>query len=109
MAQEEPTRENPCGPIGNNVIFENEYVRVWDLKVGPHGRKPWHEHKLPYLIVGISGGKVEIENVAGQIYHGQEKAGSAIWRDPGERHELRNMTDAPYQNVLVEIKQPAKL
>ena len=29
---DEPTRENPCGPIGTEVIFENEQVRVWDMQ-----------------------------------------------------------------------------
>jgi quercetin dioxygenase-like cupin family protein len=106
--REEPTRENPCGTIGTRIIFENDLVRVWDMQVGPRGRKPWHHHKLPYVIIPISGGRVEIENVEGKVYYGEEKGGEAIWRDAGEKHELRNLTDAPYQNVLVEIKQPAK-
>jgi quercetin dioxygenase-like cupin family protein len=105
MAQDEPSRENPNGPIGTAVIFENEHVRVWDMRVGPRGTKPWHHHTLPYVIVPITGGKVEIENVEGKIYHGEEQGGEAIWRDAGEKHELRNLTDAPYQNILVEIKQ----
>jgi quercetin dioxygenase-like cupin family protein len=103
--REEPSRENPCGAIGTEVIFENEAVRIWDMRVGPRGRKPWHHHKLPYVIVPITGGKVEIETVEGKIYHGEEASGEAIWRDAGERHELRNLTDKPYQNVLVEIKK----
>jgi hypothetical protein len=106
--REEPTRENPCGTIGTRIIFENDFVRVWDMQVGPRGKKPWHHHKLPYVIIPISGGRVEIENVEGKIYYGEENGGEAIWRDAGEKHELRNLTDAPYQNVLVEIKQPAK-
>jgi quercetin dioxygenase-like cupin family protein len=105
MAQDEPSRENPNGQIGTAVIFENEHVRVWDMRVGPRGTKPWHHHTLPYVIVPITGGKVEIENVEGKIYHGEEAGGEAIWRDAGEKHELRNLTDAPYQNILVEIKQ----
>ena len=26
--------------------------------------------------------------------------------EAGEKHELRNLTDAPYQNILVELKTP---
>jgi quercetin dioxygenase-like cupin family protein len=108
MPQEEFTRENPNGPIGSNIKFENDLVRVWDLTVAPLGRKAWHTHKHPYVIVSVSGGKVEIENVAGHTYRVDETAGEIIWRDAGESHELRNLTDAPYKNILVELKQPAK-
>ena len=104
MASDEPTRENPNGPIGTKVLFENDLVRIWDMRVAPRGRKPWHHHTLPYVIVPITGGKVEIETVEGRIYHGEEGPGEIIWRDPGEKHELRNLTDAPYQNILVEVK-----
>jgi quercetin dioxygenase-like cupin family protein len=105
MTQEEFTRENPNGPIGSSVTFENDLVRVWNLHVEPRGRKPWHTHRHPYVIVAVSGGKVEIENVAGHVYRVDEQAGQIIWRDAGERHELRNLTDAPYENILIELKQ----
>jgi quercetin dioxygenase-like cupin family protein len=104
MAQEEPTRENPNGPIGTEVIFENDLVRVWDMRVAPRGKKAWHRHTLPYVIVPITGGRVEIETVEGKFYYGDEKAGEAIWRPAGEAHELRNLTDELYRNILVEVK-----
>jgi hypothetical protein len=43
--------------------------------------------------------------VAGHVYRVDEQAGQIIWRDAGERHELRNLTDAPYENILIELKQ----
>ena len=105
MAQEEPTRENPCGPIGTEIVYENDRIRVWDMKVGPRGTKPWHHHKHDYIIISVTGGKVEIENVEGQSYIGEDKIGGVIWQDAGQKHELRNLTDAPYQNILVELKK----
>jgi beta-alanine degradation protein BauB len=100
----EPSRENPNGPIGTEVIFENEKVRVWDMRVAPRGTKAWHHHTMDYVIVNVTGGKVEIENVQGQSYIADDKAGRVIWRDAGEKHELRNLTDQPYRNILVELK-----
>jgi len=38
----------------------------------------------------------------GKIYQGEEGRGEILWRDPGEKHELRNL--APYRNILVELK-----
>jgi quercetin dioxygenase-like cupin family protein len=104
LTKPEPTRENPSGPIGTKVLFENDQVRIWDMQVAPRGTKVWHHHTLPYVIVPITGGKVEIETTDGKIYRGEEGPGEIIWREAGEKHELRNLTDAPYQNILVEIK-----
>ncbi|HVG50398.1 MAG TPA: hypothetical protein VM867_02060 [Xanthobacteraceae bacterium] len=105
MASNEPTRENPNGPIGTEILFENDQVRVWDMKVAPHGKKAWHHHTMDYVIISVTGGKVEIENVAGKSYIGEDKVGGIIWQDAGEKHELRNLTDQPYRNILVELKK----
>ena len=37
-----------------------------------------------------------------------DKVGGVIWRDAGEKHELRNFSGRLYQNILVELKKPAK-
>ena len=37
-----------------------------------------------------------------------DKVGGVIWQDAGEKHELRNLTDEPYRNILVELK-PRKI
>ena len=107
MAQE-ATRDRPDGPIGNEILFENEQVRVWAMNVPPGDKKAWHRHELPYVIVPLTGGTFEIESVDGKIVRPQETVGEALWRDPGEVHELRNLGDAVYRNVLIEIKTPAK-
>jgi quercetin dioxygenase-like cupin family protein len=105
---DEPSRENPNGPIGTRVIFENDLVRVWDMTVAPRGKKAWHTHELPYVIIPITGGKIELETVEGKTVWPEDKAGEAIWRNAGEAHELRNLNDHAYQNVLVELKVQGK-
>ena len=100
----EPSRENPNGLIGTEVIFENDQVRVWDMRVGPRGKKAWHHHTMDYVIINVTGGKIELENVDGQSIIADDKVGGVIWKDAGEKHELRNLTDQPYQNILVELK-----
>ena len=100
----EPTRENPSGPIGTEVIFENDQVRVWDMKVAPGGKKAWHHHKLDYVIINVTGGKIELENVDGHTIIADDKVGGVIWNDAGQKHELRNLSSQLYQNILVELK-----
>ncbi len=44
----------------------------------------------------------------GHSFIADDKVGGVIWRDAGEKHELRNLSGKPYQNILVELKKPAK-
>ena len=60
---------------------------------------------MDYVIISVTGGRVEIENVGGHSYIGEDKVGGVIWQDAGQKHELRNLTDQPYQNILVELKK----
>jgi beta-alanine degradation protein BauB len=100
----EPSRENPNGPIGTEVLFENDQVRVWDMRVAPGAKKAWHHHTLDYVIINVTGGRIQLENVAGHSVVVDDKVGGVIWRDAGEQHELRNLSGKPYQNILVELK-----
>ena len=104
MPLENSSKENPSRDIGNRILFENDLVRVWELAVEPGKSKGWHRHDLPYVIVPITDGAIEIESIDGKVIRPQDVAGKAIWRDPGEIHDLRNLGTAIYKKVLVEIK-----
>jgi beta-alanine degradation protein BauB len=97
------------GPIGDKVIFENDAVRVWTFSVGPGGIKKMHRHDLDYVIVPMTGGKAEITTIEGKARLTEDKVGSIIWQDAGETHQLKNLNDHEYRNILVELKgRPAK-
>ena len=95
------------GPIGDKIVFENEFVRVWSLALEPGQRQPWHQHLLPYLIVPMTEGKNEMTFDDGRVRETREKPGEVIWREAGIPHELLNCSDWQYRNVLIEIKTPA--
>jgi len=42
--------------------------------------------------------------VQGHSITADDKIGGVIWRDAGEKHELRNLSGRPYRNILVELK-----
>lgn len=94
----------PLGPIGTHVLFENEFVRVWAVVAEPGSGQPWHRHPLPYLIVPLTGGVIEIEDAGGIVRRPKETVGEVMWRQAGEVHELRNVGSRVYRNILVEVK-----
>jgi quercetin dioxygenase-like cupin family protein len=93
------------GPIGDRVIFENDRIRVWSFSVPPGGIKRMHRHDLPYLIVPMTGGRVELTTIQGKVRFGDDKKGEAFFLEAGETHQLRNLSDHTYENVLVELKK----
>jgi hypothetical protein len=100
----EASPAQPLGPIGTHVLFENDAVRVWTVVVEPGSKQYWHRHLLPYLIVPLTGGDIEIESVDGVVRRPSETVGEVMWRAAGEVHELRNIGTRVYRNILVEMK-----
>ncbi|MBV8745464.1 MAG: hypothetical protein JO134_10535 [Xanthobacteraceae bacterium] len=92
------------GKVGDKIIFENDAIRVWSLSVPPGGIKRMHRHGLPYLIVPMTGGRVELTTIDGHVRYGEDKKGEAFFLPAGETHQLRNLNDHAYDNVLVELK-----
>lgn len=92
------------GPIGDKIIFENDFVRVWRLSLEPGDTQAWHQHDLPYLIVPLTAGDNVMRFSDGRSRETKETPGDAMWREPGIPHELENVGKATYSNVLIEFK-----
>ena len=45
------------GPVGQEIVYENDRVRVWHIRLEPGERQPLHRHDHPYLVVAIEGAK----------------------------------------------------
>lgn len=95
------------GQIGDEVVFENDHIRVWRLTLKPGEIQSWHRHDLPYLVVPLTEGNNVMRFADGRERPTQEKPGDALWREPGMPHELENTGTADYSNILVEVKAKA--
>jgi beta-alanine degradation protein BauB len=100
--------DTTLGPIGNAILFENDSIRVWSVELEPGDRQPWHRHDLPYLIVPLTQGRNVMTFADGRIRETEEVAGGVLWREPGIPHELQNISDWTYRNVLIELKHPVQ-
>jgi beta-alanine degradation protein BauB len=100
-----PSPRGPAlGPIGDEILFENERVRIWSIKLDPDQRQPWHKHDFPYVIVPMTEGKNIMYFEDGREKETNEKVGGVLWREAGPPHELLNVSDWQYRNILIEIK-----
>lgn len=93
------------GPIGSEILFENEHVRVWSLHLAAGETQDWHRHDLPYVVIPVVPGDQNVMVFAdGRERETVETRGGAMWREAGQPHKLENRGMVDYENVLVEIK-----
>lgn len=93
------------GDIGTSVVFENEHVRVWEVRLEPGETQTWHKHHHPYLIVGVEGADNRMDFLDGsEPRHMQETPGRVVFRDAGKVHMLTNEGTTRYVNRLIELK-----
>jgi len=93
------------GDIGTSVVFENEHVRVWEVRLEPGESQTWHKHHHPYLIVGVEGADNRMDFLDGsEPRHMQETPGRVVFRDAGKVHMLTNEGTTRYVNRLIELK-----
>ena len=93
------------GDIGNKILFENEHIRMWEVRLEPGRTLEFHIHYHPYLVVSLGGGENEIETIFGKKISTEEPAGSFVFIDDMRPvHRLTNKATVTYFSRLIEMK-----
>ena len=90
-------------PKHYKVEFENDQVRVLRVTIGPHESTPLHEHILNRVVTYISDQNFRITGEDGKSDMQQHHAGDIAWGE-GAKHKEENLTDKPFEAVIVELK-----
>jgi hypothetical protein len=99
------------GEIGTRVVYEDESVRVWQLKLAPGEESAVHRHDLDHLLIQVAGDRIAVipepdtqgpykEELAADVVPG---AVVPVRRGGVER--ARNVGTEPYLEVIVELKR----
>jgi hypothetical protein len=102
--------ERVLGPVGTEVVFENDRVRIWQLRLEPGERSAIHRHDLDNVLIQISGDRIAAEPEADT--QGPYKdyiaadliPGAAIFVERGGVETAVNIGKEPYFEVIVELK-----
>lgn len=91
----------------HHLVLENAQVRVFLVEVAPHAETLMHRHDLDYFFVTL--GPAEIENdVAGKPpVVVKLKDGETRFTPGGFAHVAKDLGDAPFRNVTIELRQAA--
>jgi hypothetical protein len=93
------------GEVGQRVLLENEFVRIWEIRLAPGETHDFHIHRHPYIVISLGGGENEVETVFGTTFKTDEPAGATVFIDQLRPvHRLTNKASVPYWSRLVELK-----
>ena len=102
------------GDIGSKVIYEDDAVRVWRLKLAPGEESPIHRHELDHLLVQVAGDRIAVipePDTRGpytEVLEADVVPGAVVHVTRGGVERARNVGTEPYLEVIVELKeQPA--
>jgi hypothetical protein len=96
-------------PIDNEpmhkLVFENEFVRVFSVEVPAHSETKIHQHDRDYIFVTLGDSDVESDRVNEEPVQLQLKDGESRWSKGGFAHKAKNLSDKPFRNITIELKQ----
>jgi beta-alanine degradation protein BauB len=104
-----PEKQSISNAVGTRLLFENERVRVWDLRLAPGESTGLHRHTTDYLYVVIGDGTLQAIDAEGNPRPLQAMSdGEVRFRTVAgeEIHEAVNVGETPWRNIVIELKEP---
>jgi len=104
------SEQRELGGVGTKMLFENERVRVWELKLEPGQESPVHRHELDHLLIQLRGDKVAVipePDTAGPYKDFLEAdviPGMTVFVPRGGVETARNTGTEPYREIIIELK-----
>ena len=97
----------PVDSVGTELLFENEAVRVWSMRLQPGESSPYHRHLLDYVFVYMTPSQLTLKG------HPTDTGNTVDFEDgyveyinvgDGIEHQIVNAGDIPHRQVIVELK-----
>lgn len=99
------------GCVGTTLLSENERVRVWEVRLAPGQRLPFHRHVLDYFWTATTDGQGLTHYHDGRVGHPVYKAGDTghMRFSEGEFmiHDMRNVGTSDFVFTTVEFLDSA--
>jgi hypothetical protein len=98
------------GEIASTLLFENDRVRIWEMKLPAGADGPVHQHGLDHVLIQISGDRMAVvpEPDTGSIYNEYLEAdvfpGNWFFVEKGGIERARNVGKEDFHEIIVELK-----
>lgn len=100
--------DDPVGDVANHVLFEDDKLRIWEMKLEPGEHSDLHHHHHEYYLVIFSG-----DLVAGVPPKGSPmdpfvgvvpEKGNTVAVPKGGTEWAVNVGEKTYHEILIELK-----
>ncbi len=102
--------ERVMGDVGTKLIFEDDRVRVWQVRLAPGEQGDVHRHTLDHLLIQIGGDRIAVvpeedsEGPFREYFEADVVPGAVVPVARGGVERARNVGVDPYLEVIVELK-----
>ena len=95
-------------PQHYHVEFENEFVRVLRVNIGPHEKLRQHTHPpTGAVLVHLTDQDLRLTTADGTSRNSKFPAKHVRWVEPGAAHQDENLSDKPLKFIRIELKLAA--
>ncbi|MCW5707235.1 hypothetical protein [Shinella sp.] len=103
---------NASSRVGQTIVSESDYARVWRIKLAPGERMGFHRHELDYCWIALTDGQARSVFADGRIQNTNYAVGdcTVFAFDDGETmiHDLTNTGDSELAFTTIEFKGSLK-
>jgi hypothetical protein len=102
--------ERVLGDVGSQIVFEDDRVRVWRLRLAPGERSAIHRHHLDHLLIQVAGDRIAVipepdsEGPYRDYLEAGVMPGAVVHVSRGGIETAHNTGTEPYLEVIVELK-----
>ena len=93
--------------VGTGLLYEDEHVKVWEVRLQPGERGPFHAHTRRYFWTVVDGGVGRQRSPDGTFRVREYRVGETQYQDQGPDnvmiHDFENAGDAEIRFVTVEL------
>jgi beta-alanine degradation protein BauB len=93
--------------VGTRLLLENQRVRVWDLRLEPGERVPFHRHQTTYFYRCHAGGPTLVRTPDGEAFVYASQTDEVTFHPIGPEdvvvHDLENIGPSTLSFTTVEL------
>lgn len=98
------------GPGGGDLVFENERIKVWDIRLGAGERSKLHTHALDYMLIQLEGDRIAVEphpetaSEYQEFFEAEVVPGAITYMERGGVEWAVNTGTKPWRELCIEFK-----
>ena len=102
--------DRTLGSVGTKILFEDERVRVWEVRLAPGEDGEVHQHHLDHLLIQVAGDRIAVvpesdsQGPFREYFEADVIPGAVVPVRRGGVERARNVGTQSYLEIVVEFK-----